>query len=244
MVRINMKRHQIPLENSRPLLITQKQCRMGTLRNVIFLLLCLQLCTVYGQIPTHKKIIVIDPGHGGVDPGAIGINGIQEKEVTLKVAQEMVRLSKTLFDNQIDIHLTRYRDTLISLSDRIRLAKALKAELFVSLHCNHATNLSAKGIEVYAYKKKNAHSTQAIWLAHKLQKELKNQLGFQSRGVKFANFQVLRETAQTCPEVLIELGFLSNKVESEYLLQDHNIQALALAILLGLEDGSLPKRSN
>src|SRR5690554_5643967 len=109
---------------------------MKILKNAIFLFLLLQLCLVFTQPNPQRKTIVIDPGHGGIDSGAIGTNGIKEKDITLKVAQQIVILNSTLFDNRYDINLTRYRDTLLSLTDRTRLAKALKAELFISLHCN------------------------------------------------------------------------------------------------------------
>lgn len=207
----------------------------------MLLLLCLQLGNLHGQISPQKKVVVIDPGHGGVDSGAIGSNGIKEKDVTLKIAQETVRLSRTLVNDRIDITLTRYRDTLISLSDRARLAKALKADLFISLHCNQAMDQKAKGIEIYVHEKRSEHSDKAIWLANSIQKELKEQLGFKGRGVKFGDFQVLREVTKACPAILVELGFLSNKKESDYLLRSHKIRALALAILLGLEKATLPQ---
>ncbi|HAI41082.1 MAG TPA: N-acetylmuramoyl-L-alanine amidase, partial [Maribacter sp.] len=75
----------------------------------------------------------------GKDAGAIGINGIQEKDVVLSIANAILKLNNDL-EKPLDIYLTRYKDTLISLSDRTKLAKALKADLFVSLHCNHSDN--------------------------------------------------------------------------------------------------------
>ena len=122
-----------------------------TLRNVNFWILMLQMCFVFGQ----KKVIVIDVGHGGNDPGAIGVNNIQEKDVVLNIAKEILMLNKTIFNNQWDIYLTRYKDTLISLSDRSRLAKSLKADVFVSLHCNASSN-NSKGVEVYVHNSDKA----------------------------------------------------------------------------------------
>ncbi|HBY68193.1 MAG TPA: N-acetylmuramoyl-L-alanine amidase, partial [Flavobacteriaceae bacterium] len=66
----------------------------------------------------QQKVIIIDPGHGGKDTGAIGTNSIQEKDVVLDIANEIIRLNKTLINNKFDIYSTRYKDTLISLSDR------------------------------------------------------------------------------------------------------------------------------
>lgn len=123
------------------MLITPKVLDPSMLKNVSFMILLLKMCLVFGQ----KKVVVIDPGHGGIYSGAIGINCLQEKDVVLKVAKEVLKLNKMLFDNELDIYLTRYTDSLISLSDRSRLAKSLKADVFVSLHCNASQNAS-KGI--------------------------------------------------------------------------------------------------
>jgi N-acetylmuramoyl-L-alanine amidase len=127
------------------MLITPKLLNRSTLKNVSFVILLLKMCFVFGQ----KKIVVIDPGHGGIDSGAIGVNGIYEKDVVLKIANEILNLNKSLFYNELDIYLTRYNDTLISLSDRSRLTESLKADVFVSLHCNASQN-NSRGMEVYA----------------------------------------------------------------------------------------------
>ncbi|MCX2681886.1 N-acetylmuramoyl-L-alanine amidase [Galbibacter sp. EGI 63066] len=134
--------------------ITSKPWKAKTFKNIIFLFLLLKMYIAYGQNSTDKKVIVIDPGHGGMDSGAMGIDDVKESEVTLNVAKEILRLNKTLFDGQLDIYMTRYKDTLVSLSDRTKLVKALNADVFISLHCNHSDNTKAKGIEMYAYEKK------------------------------------------------------------------------------------------
>ncbi len=177
-----------------------------------------------------KQIIVIDPGHGGKDSGAVGVNGILEKDVVLKIAKQIVELNETVFKNQFEIYLTRYNDTLISLGDRTKLAKSLNADIFISLHCNHSDNPNARGIEVYVSKKKGKYSRESILLAYELQKGLKKNIGFESRGVKFANFQVLRETNDYFPSVLLELGFLSNWDEAEFILFNTD-KMLAISIL-------------
>ncbi|MFI1770711.1 N-acetylmuramoyl-L-alanine amidase family protein [Thalassobellus citreus] len=87
-------------------------------------------------------MVVIDPGHGGKDTGAIGVNNIQEKDVVLNVAKEILKLNKIILDDAFDIYLTRYKDTLISLTDRTRLVKCLNADVFVSLHYNASKNYS------------------------------------------------------------------------------------------------------
>ena len=203
------------------------------LKNVSFVILLLKMCIIFGQETATQKRIIIDVGHGGKDSGAIGINGIQEKDVVLDIAMEILRLNKKS-ENPLNIYLTRYTDTLISLSDRTSLAKALNADLFVSLHCNHSDNTNARGIEVYVARTISQYLKNAIWMAFKMQKAFKRGLGFESRGVKFANFQVLRETVGYCPSVLLELGFLSNGDEEKFYSSALNKKAVALTLLKSL----------
>lgn len=199
-----------------------------TLKNVSFMILILKMCFVFGQ----KKIIVIDPGHGGKDCGAIGINHIQEKNVVLNIAMEILMLNKTILGNKIDIYLTRYKDTLVSLSDRSQLAIILNADVFVSLHCN-ASQTNSKGIEIYVHNSHNINTKSSIELGLSILTESTQKLGLKKRGVKFANFQVLREAA-FCPSILVELAFVTNFDEAHYFLKSQNIKAMALSILLGI----------
>ncbi|SHI54029.1 N-acetylmuramoyl-L-alanine amidase [Arenibacter nanhaiticus] len=92
----------------------------------------------------NGPIIILDPGHGGLDYGAVGVNGVREKDIVLAVGKEVLRLNKELYGNQLNIYLTRYSDTLIWLGHRAKLAKALRANLFVSIHCNQATRKKHK----------------------------------------------------------------------------------------------------
>lgn len=187
--------------------------------------------TVLGQTNGDRKhIIVIDPGHGGKDSGAVGVNGILEKDVVLKIAKQIEELNETTFKNQFEIYLTRYKDTLISLGDRTKLAKSLNADIFISLHCNYSDDPNARGLEIYVSKKQGKYSRKSILLAYYLQRGLKENIGFESRGVKFADFQVLRETNDYFPSVILELGFLSNWDEAEFILFNTD-KMLAISIL-------------
>lgn len=199
-------------------------------KNVSFVFLLLKMCIIFGQETASQKIIVIDVGHGGKDVGAIGINGIQEKDVVLNIANIILKLNNEL-DKPLDIYLTRYGDLLISLSNRTRLTKALGADVFISLHCNHSNNSNARGIEFYVANRTSKYSDESTWLSYQFQAEFKKQLGFESRGVKFSNFQVLRETIENSPSILLELGFLSNWDESKYLSTTINTMAIAQAII-------------
>lgn len=205
------------------------------LKNVSFVVLLLKMCIAFGQEMSAQKRIIIDVGHGGKDAGAIGINKIQEKDIVLNIANAILKLNNESV-KPLDIYLTRYRDTLISLSDRTKLAKILKADLFLSLHCNHSDNPNARGIEVYASKKQAKYSKESIFIAYQIEKTLCTAIGYESRGVKFANFQVLRETLDKCASVLLELGFLSNKDEGSYLSEAINIQFIASSILLSIQN--------
>ena len=195
------------------------------------LLMCLfsVFITVYGQ---EKQIIIVDPGHGGTDSGAVGINDLKEKDLTLKIAQAIIYYNRTLLNHHYDIYLTRYGDTLISLGHRTKLAKVLNPKIFVSLHCNHADDPKATGLEVYIYN--GPILEQGLTMAKIMDGHLQKQLGYRSRGVKRANFQVLRDNRDVCPTLLLELGFLSNKDEAEHLEEKEKIMALGLAILMAI----------
>lgn len=192
--------------------------------------LCLMVLSLNSQNIEGKKIVVIDPGHGGIDSGAIGLNGIMEKDIVLSIAKAIVRLNVNA-KSDFEIYLTRNKDTLISLSDRTRLARNLKADLFISLHCNQSENPKARGVEVYVNAKGGDFLNESILLAYALQKQMKNKLGFESRGVKLGDFQVLRETTKYYRSVLVELGFLSNWDEAFYLTKKESLYAIALVIL-------------
>ena len=181
---------------------------------------------MFGQERNQKPIVIIDPGHGGTDSGAIGINGIKEKDVVIDIAKEVVRLNQELFNDSLEIYLTRYSDTLIALGDRTKLAKALQAVVFVSIHCNQAVRQAAQGVEVYVKKGEPLSE----YLAEQFAIVLHEKLAFKNRGVKYANFQVLRETTQR-PSVLLELGFLSNWEEAEHNGEQSSIVAYALLII-------------
>ncbi len=203
------------------------------LKNVIFMIMVLKMCVVFAQNPTLKKRIIIDVGHGGKDTGAIGVNGILEKDVVLNIAREIILLNNSVLDSNFDIYLTRYKDTLISLSDRSYLSKTLKVDVFVSLHCNASKTVS-KGMEVYVHNSDKCNTKESIVLGLSVLNESTHNLDIKKRGIKFANFQVLRETIAFCPTVLVETGFVTNADEADYFIKSTNIRALALSILMGI----------
>lgn len=191
----------------------------------VFLISCC-FHSLFGQSKTELPIIVIDPGHGGFDKGAIGANGVQEKDVVLKVAKEVLRLNREHYSNSFEIYSTRYTDTLISLRARSDLIKSLKADVFISIHCNQAIPKTARGVEVYI----NESSSESEAFAKILLEEFENQLALNNRGFKHGNLQVLQEGGNAIC-VLVELGFLSNRYEAEHIRKRSSISGYALAIL-------------
>ncbi|MCM3760932.1 N-acetylmuramoyl-L-alanine amidase [Alkalihalobacillus oceani] len=178
--------------------------------------------------PLSGKKIVIDPGHGGSDPGAVA-NGLQEKEIVLDVALRTERLLREAGANVI---MTRDKDVYPSLSDRVKVANDINADVFISIHANAAGSAAAKGTETYWHATYAAANSEK--LAHVIHKRLIANLGTTDRGVKQGNFQVIRETRM--PSVLLELGFMTNPSDAELLKKDSFRQSSAQAIYEGLLD--------
>lgn len=111
-----------------------------------------------------KRVIVLDPGHGGRDPGAIGYSGVYEKNITLAMAKEMKRLLDK--EGNYKVYLTRSTDVFIPLRDRVKIARKHNADLFLSIHADSAVNRSAKGLSVYTLSE-NASDKEAAALAER-----------------------------------------------------------------------------
>lgn len=176
--------------------------------------------------------ICIDPGHGQHDPGAVGIGGLYEKDVTLSMSK---KIGQILQDSGFDVVYTRTNDQTgfplnqtDNLRRRVHIANNAQANLFISVHCNSASKSTAHGTETFVLSK----GGQAERLADCIQAELIEATGLVNRGVKEANFLVLRETAM--PAILVELAFISNPSE-ERLLRDPAWQdKAAMAIAQGI----------
>ena len=176
------------------------------------------------------KIVMLDPGHGGVDPGAIGPTGVREADITLAIAKRVASILSPV----VDVRLTRDTDTSFShvtstdLSIRTRLANQAGADVFVSIHCNSATNNTAGGTETYHYP----GSTLGNTLAKAVHDCVMPVLCLADRGIKTANFAVLRET--NMPACLVELAFISNPREEELLGYAAFQELAAAAIAQGI----------
>lgn len=170
-------------------------------------------------------VIVIDPGHGGSDPGAVGGKGTFEKNINLAVALKVAALLKGAGAKVV---MTRDSDVYPTLGERVDIANQLNADIFVSVHCNSLKRVDPGGTEVFVAPRSAITS---MALAQAVQKSLVKQIGLFDRGVKSNEFYVLNHT--NMPSVLVELAFIS-KEEEEILLNDPAFQDKAA---LGIYEG-------
>ena len=179
--------------------------------------------------------VVIDPGHGGSDTGATGYVGSLEKDICLKVAK---RLKTALTGSGINVIMTRETDRDVygagasatqELQARVNFqTNNPSVEAFVSIHCNAFTNPATDGTETYYY----AGAPRGYRLAHLVHSELLSAGGRRDRGVKTANFYVLRHTG--VPAVLVELAFITNPQEEQLLSNEQYQTEMANAIARGI----------
>ena len=196
-----------------------------------------------GNYDVLNKIVYLDAGHGGYDPGA-SYFGISEKSLTLAIQS---RVKAKLEAEGYQVVTTRTSDTYVDLTDRSHAANASESDIFVSIHINASGSSAAQGIETYYYQPYaeypsrinatyHANPTRLSMsdtLANAIQSSLINATGAQNQGVKRQTFAVLRET--TAPAVLLELGFLSNPQEAARLNTSAYQETLANAIVAGIK---------
>ena len=196
-----------------------------------------------GNYDVLNKVVYLDAGHGGYDPGA-SYFGISEKSLTLAIQS---RVKAKLEAEGYQVVTTRTSDTYVDLTDRSRAANASESDIFVSIHINASGSSAAQGIETYYYQPYaeypsrinatyHANPTRLSMsdtLANAIQSSLINATGAQNQGVKRQTFAVLRET--TAPAVLLELGFLSNPQEAARLNTSAYQETLANAIVAGVK---------
>lgn len=200
-----------------------------------------------------NKVIVIDPGHGGRDPGKIGVSGVPEKEINLEVSK---RLATVLGQMGAAVILTR--DTDIDLSDssatgwhgkkrqdlsrRAGLANERNADLYISVHCNAFSSPKEHGAQVFSHPQ----SPEAKILAETIQKEMALILGNTTRKAKQVDYYAIRKTKM--PAVIVEIGFITNPKEDK-LLQDPLYQSkvawsMAAGIIKYFHNKQEPQKEN
>lgn len=180
------------------------------------------------------KKLVIDLEHGGTDTGAIGPNKTNESDVVLAIGKELNELLKGC---NLEIKFTRLSDKYISLQERSKIANDFKADYFLSIHINSASDKTVRCVEIWHYSNKNDKLNK---FANDLCNDISKIFNIRNRGLKLSkDLSVLRNT--TMPAALIEVDFISNSQAEKDLNISSNIKAVAIAIkdnlvkLLGLE---------
>jgi N-acetylmuramoyl-L-alanine amidase len=175
----------------------------------------------------QRVIVMLDPGHGGADPGAVGIGGLQEKGVVMAISQHVATI---LQQQGVMVQMTRRGDQTVDLQPRVEMAEAANATIFVSIHANavEGQRPEVNGLETYYY------SDAGLQLANILHRRVIGSVAMNDRGVKRARFFVLRRTSM--PAALIEVGFVTGSVDAPKL-RDPNWQAqMGQAIAAGILD--------
>lgn len=184
--------------------------------------------------------VAIDPGHGGNDPGKVGVNDELEKDINLKIA---LKLKKVLEDSGITVTITRDSDKALCDSDagnkkvsdmknRMAVVEKSKADILVSIHQNSYTSESAKGAQVFYYSR----SEKGKLLSESIQQSICENVDKKNSRTAKANdnYYILLHSA--CPAVIVECGFLSNYEEAAKLSDDDYQQEMAKAIAKGIKD--------
>ncbi|MFW6294134.1 MAG: N-acetylmuramoyl-L-alanine amidase [Halanaerobium sp.] len=173
------------------------------------------------EIGSH--LIIVDAGHGGFDPGAIGVTGLEEKIPNLAIAKEIASI---LADNEQEVLLTREKDEFHSLQQRVKFANDREADLFVSIHANSFNKSQTSGVETYYNQNED---DQNRFLAEKIHDKLGRGLDIFDRGIKESNFYVIKYTEM--PSALVEVAFLSNP-EEEKMLDSEDFQNQSASLIV------------
>ena len=179
------------------------------------------------EVKENKFSVVIDPGHGGPDPGAIGIGGIRETDVVLEVSKIVQKL---LLDKGVKVRLTRKNEVDLDLPPRVSFANNINADIFVSIHANasRGKRRDINGLETFYYR-----GWRGRLLAKRIQKQiLRVSPGSPDRGVKQGRFYVIKNTRM--PAVLVEIGFLTGRLDARRLEKTVHRKRIAYAIAKGI----------
>lgn len=197
--------------------------------------------------PIANQIIVIDAGHGGMDPGAISHSKHEEKDITLAISKKLVRyLSQagatviSLRNNDEDLCEDHFKGSIRErkrkdLSLRVERAKARQADLYISVHTN--ADVSPQWFGAQTFYKAGNEKSQAV--AESIQEEFKRVLGNTKREAKTGSYYILDRA--TMPAVILEVGFLSNPREADLLISDDYQEKVAYAIFCGIVKSQLEK---
>jgi len=179
------------------------------------------------EVKQNKFLVVIDPGHGGPDPGAIGIGGIRETDVVLEVSNIVKNL---LSEKGVKVRLTRKNEVDLDLPPRVSIANNMDSYIFVSILANasRGKRRDINGLETFYYI-----GWRGRLLAKRIQKQiLRVSPGSPDRGVKQGRFYVIKNTRM--PAVLVEIGFLTGRLDARRLEKITHRKRLAYAIAKGI----------
>jgi len=178
------------------------------------------------KLPLQGKVVVIDPGHGGVDPGAYTRNGVPEKYLTLSTARKLARI---LNNNGATVYLTRNKDRTVSIRDIVGFANKVKADILVSIHYNYYGSLQRlSGTETYYYTRWSRP------LALALHRALIHGVKRKDRGLRRIRYYILREAKM--PAVIVEPLYISNPEESKLAQSEKFQNEIAQDIAGGVKD--------
>jgi len=169
--------------------------------------------------------IMIDPGHGGKDPGAVA-NGLREKDLTLTLA---LRIGELLMRRGAEVHFTRATDVFVELSERARMANVAGVDYFLSIHINAG---GGSGFESYTYMGTSGKTVEYQSVIHRNVARVFTAAGVPDRGQKQANFAVVRETKM--PAILLEYGFIDHPRDAALLRDSAFLDRLAQATADGV----------
>ena len=178
------------------------------------------------SISSMKKV-VLDPGHGGADSGAIG-GGIFEKDINLKVAK---LIQERLMKKNVYVYMTRTKDETLTLEDRVNYSNDINPDIYVSVHTNSTVKEDSYGIETHYFKENSLDLAETIHKTFASNKNLKKWETL-DRGVIKSRFYVINHTE--APSVLMEIGFLSNLEERSKLITEDRQEEIANAIAKGI----------
>jgi len=205
-----------------PLLIMPHACPSLSFRLVFTAALSVLMLWGASSLKAFDTVI-LDPGHGGHDRGA-GVGYVFEKHMALDTAR---RVQALLESKGLKVIMTRSNDEFITLDGRSTIGNSYGNAIFVSVHYNYSRPGSGHGVETYH------HYDSSYTLAAYIQAYLVKETGMENRGVKSANFHVIRETTRV-PAVLVECGFVSNPAERSGMLKGGFRENIALGIAKGI----------